>query len=573
MSRSASSPPAPVVLIIRDGWGQNPHPEHDAFNAVKLADTPVDDALRRDWPHTLIRTSGEDVGLPAGTMGNSEVGHQNIGAGRIVDQEIMRITRAIRDGSFFQKDALRAAFDHARDTGGCVHFVGLVSDGKVHSDIQHLFALIDMAGQLEFPGERVFIHAFTDGRDVGPTTGLGFVKQLQQKLASWQEGEASRPRIASVCGRYYAMDRDDRWDRIARAYQCIAGCDVAHPGLENMPAPRDARSAAEAVQAYYDCPSEPSRTGDEFITPTRIVHDSTAPETVGRVTEGDAVVFFNFRGDRPRELTKAFVLDDEAWANVKGGGFDRGERIRNLYFCTMTGYEEGLPVSAVAFDKPPKLKHILGDVVSRAGRTQFRCAETEKFAHVTFFFNDYREQPFDGESRLLVPSPREVTTYDQKPEMSAPQVCDGVLERLRADDCQPLIVVNFANPDMVGHTGHLQAAIKAVETVDECVGRIIEALRERGGSAIVTADHGNAEQMWDPAHDGPHTAHTAYDVPLIVVSEPARGTTLRAGGRLADIAPTVLDLMGLSQLDQSSRPRRPEEMTGQSLLARASVAV
>ncbi len=552
----ATSATPPVVLIIRDGWGENPNPEHDSFNAVKLARTPVADALMREWPSTLIRTSGEDVGLPAGTMGNSEVGHQNIGAGRIVDQELMRITRAIRDGSFFEKPALDAAFDHARLTGGCVHFMGLVSDGKVHSDLEHLFALLEMVNKVDFPGERVFIHAFTDGRDVGPKTGLDYIKRLEAKIASMPGGPRHQPRIASVIGRYFAMDRDHRWERVAQAYQCLTGIPASHPLLERSEGPREAQSARQAVQAYYDDPTTQSQVGDEFIPPTRIVPTS-ADEDRGLVRDGDAIVFFNFRGDRPREITKAFVLSDDEWSRVKGGGFSRGKRLRDLFFCTMTGYEEGLPVSATVFDKPEPMKNILGEVVSNAGLTQFRCAETEKFPHVTFFFNDYREPPFPGESRLLVPSPREVATYDLKPEMSASGVCDGVIARLHAPDCESLIVVNFANPDMVGHTGNLQAAIKAVETVDHCVGRILEALRERGGSAIVTADHGNAEQMWDPASDSPHTAHTVYDVPLIVIGPGLQGTRLRAGGRLADIAPTVLALMGL---------HAPREMSGHSLL-------
>ena len=562
MIGSQPHPRAPVVLIIRDGWGENPNPGHDAFNAVKLARTPVADALHRAWPGTLVRTSGEDVGLPANTIGNSEVGHQNIGAGRIVDQELMRITHAIRHGSFFEKPALRSAINHAQRTGGNVHFMGLLSDGKVHSDIEHLIALIALTSKVKFPGDRVFIHAFTDGRDVGPTTGLGYIKQLERTLTTSHPDEEHRPRIASVIGRYYAMDRDHRWERTARAYQCLTGAKVAHPLLPANTAPRLAPSAREAVQAYYDSPSEPNRRGDEFISPTRIVINPSDPDT-GLIRPGDTVIFFNFRGDRPRQLTKAFVLDDHAWPRITGGGFDRGLRIDDLFYCTMTAYEEGLPISAAVFDKPAKMKNILGEVVSNAGLTQFRCAETEKFAHVTFFFNDYREQPFPGESRLLVPSPRDVTTYDQKPEMSALGVCEAVLDRLRSETCEPLIIVNFANPDMVGHTGNLHAAIAAVETVDACVGRILEVLQSRGGSAIVTADHGNAEQMWDPVNNCPHTAHTLFDVPLIVVSNHAKGATLRNGGRLADVAPTVLGLMELPL---------PAEMTGQSLIAAAAPA-
>jgi len=563
MSQTFPTPLAPVVLIIRDGWGHNPNPEHDAFNAVKLARTPVADRLMRDWPSTLIRTSGEDVGLPAGTMGNSEVGHQNIGAGRIVDQEIMRITRTLRDGSFQQRPALLKAFAHAQRTGGCVHIIGLISDGKVHSDLEHLFALTDMARHLGFPGSRVLIHAFMDGRDVGPTTGVGYLKQLQRHLATTFPEAGDRPRIASVCGRYYAMDRDHRWDRVAWAYALLVGS-ASHPGMPTLvggewehdsPPIAVARDPIAAVEAFYARTDDPNRTGDEFVTPTMIVTDDDEP--LPRIGEGDTVIFFNFRGDRPRELTKAFMLDDEAWRSVQGGGFDRGERLRDLFFCTMTGYEQGLPVSAIVFDKPPKMANILGEVVSRMGLTQFRCAETEKFPHVTFFFNDYREQPFPGESRLLVPSPRDVSTYDQKPEMSAHEVCAGVVARMHATDCEALLIVNFANPDMVGHTGKLQATIKAVETVDACVGRIVEAALARGGSVVVTADHGNAEQMWSPAHNAPHTSHTTYDVPLIVVSEAAQGRPLRHGGRLADIAPTVLELMGV---------HKPADMTGVSLL-------
>lgn len=554
-----SSPGSPVVLIIRDGWGENPNPEHDSFNAIKLANTPVADRLMREWPHALVITCGEDVGLPTGTMGNSEVGHQNIGAGRIVDQEIMRITRAIRSGEFFHNRAFAAAIEHARRTGGNLHLLGLVSDGQVHSDIEHLFALIDLAAQRQFPGERAFVHVITDGRDVGPTTGLGFVQRLEAKLAA---SKHVLGRIASVSGRYYAMDRDNRWERVAQAYAAMTGRRVQHPLLPRGYAVRRAPSALEAIQSYYPQPSEPSRSGDEFIPPTQII-DPATDHPAALIGNGDAVIFFNFRGDRPREIIRAFQMDDALWGKVANalpegkGGFERGVQLRDLFFCTMSGYESGLPVNAIAFDKPPKMPNILGEVVSRGGLRQFRCAETEKFPHVTFFFNDYREEAFAGEHRELIPSPRDVTTYDQKPQMSAPGVCEAVLHRLGAADCEPLIVVNFANPDMVGHTGNLQAAIKAVEVVDECVGRIVETALKRGGSLIITADHGNAEQMWNPETNAPHTAHTVYDVPLIVVGETYRGWRVRRGGRLADIAPTVLAMMGLTA---------PAEMTGRSLL-------
>ncbi len=540
----------PTVLIVRDGWGENPNTAHDAFNAIRLARTPVDDQLGEEWPRTLIRTSGEDAGLPPGTMGNSEVGHQNIGAGRVVDQEVMRITRAIHDGSFFENAGLRGAFEHAANNDGCVHLLGLLSDGQVHSDIEHLFALLELAQRVGFPGARVLIHLITDGRDVGPKTALGYLDRLESRMR-----EVGIGRIASVCGRYDAMDRDHRWERTALAYRILTGREVRHEKFDPSRL-REAPSARAAIEAYYEHPTEPSRTGDEFINPTRIlVQEGDSEGTF--IGEGDAVIFYNFRGDRPRQITKAFTLDDEAWANVQGGGFARGDRIGNLYFCAMTGYEQGLPVSAIAFEKPPKLREILGQVVSDAGRTQFRCAETEKFAHVTFFFNDYREEPFEGERRKLCPSPREVSTYDQKPEMSAREVCREVLERLGAEDGEDLLVVNFANPDMVGHTGNLDAVVKAVEVVDECVGQIVRATLICGGALIVTADHGNAEQMWSPENDSPHTAHTTYDVPLLIVGEAYRNRSLRDGGRLADIAPTLLEMMGIAP---------PEAMTGRSLI-------
>ncbi len=554
MAQSEETRP-PVVLVIRDGWGRNPNPDQDECNAIKLARTPVADALETEWPHTLIQTSGEEVGLPPQTMGNSEVGHQNIGAGRIVDQEIIRITRSIREGSFQKNPALRKAFAHAFLRGSRLHLLGLVSDGQVHSDLEHLLALIDLAAHLNFPSDRLFIHAITDGRDTGPQTGLGYLRRVEESLKDRGVGH-----IASVSGRYYAMDRDHRWQRVARAYQCITGIETQHPLLaEEGGVLETARSAEETIQRYYDHPADTSRIGDEFIPPTQIIAPKDG-RPLGAIKDSDAVIFFNFRGDRPRELTRAFMLDDQAWNGVSEGGFDRGRQLRDLFFCTMTSYEHGLPVSAIAFEKPPKMKNILGQVVSDSGLRQFRCAETEKFPHITFFFNDYLEEPFEGESRLLVPSPRDVTTYDQKPEMSAAEVCQGVLARLGADDCESLIVVNFANPDMVGHTGKLEAVIRAVETVDECVGRIVEATLARDGSLIVTADHGNAEQMWNSDHDCPHTAHTTHDVPLLVIGKSLQEVELRSGGRLSDIAPTLLAMMGLEQ---------PEEMTGQSLIAGA----
>ncbi len=543
MPTAAAPRSSPVVLIIRDGWGRNPHPEHDPFNAVLLARTPVADSLERDWPTTLVKTSGEDVGLPVGpdgpVMGNSEVGHQNIGAGRIVDQELMRITNAIRTGALASNRVLCDALDRAA-RGHALHVMGLVSDGQVHSDLAHLDAILELAHARGVPADQVFVHAFLDGRDTAPFRGAGYIDHVEQTLA------ATGGRIATLSGRYWAMDRDHRWDRVERAWKVLTCA---------LPEGSVATRAADAMRHAYEHPIDAGRQGDEFIEPVRLLPSE------GVIRDGDSVVFFNFRGDRPRELCKAFVLGDGSFQALKAGGFERGRVPSGLFFATMADYEEGLPVHVI-FQRPPKLDSILGDVVSRAGLRQFRCAETEKFPHVTFFFNDYREPPFEGESRDLVPSPRDVATYDQKPEMSARGVCDAVLARLAAPDCEPLVIVNFANGDMVGHTGVLAAAVTACETVDGCVGELLAAVARRGGAAIVTADHGNAEQMVDPATGMPHTAHTNYDVPLSVFGEDVHGHSLRwqplrAGGRLADIAPTVLDLMGIP---------RPGNMTGRSLL-------
>ncbi len=532
----------PVVIIVRDGWGHNPHSEWDKANAVVQGNTPVNDRLLRDYPNVQIHTSGEDVGLPVGVMGNSEVGHQNIGAGRIVDQEVMRITRTIREGAFFENKTLLGAFEHAKKNDGSVHVLGLCSDGRVHSDMDHAFALVDLCKKVGFDGKRFFVHAITDGRDTAPTGGLGYLQQFQAKL-----DDAGVGQIASVIGRYYAMDRDHRWDRVKLAY------DLLTQGSETT-----APSALEAVQAYYDNPTEPSRSGDEFIMPVSITDDGKVPDAQ-KVKAGDAVIFFNYRGDRPRELCKAFVFSDEQWKEVPNGGFDRGAKIENLFFAGMTGYEKGLPIEVV-FEKPPKMESIYAEVISSLGLKQFRCAETEKFPHVTFFFNDYREEPFDGEDRQIVPSPRDVSTYDQKPEMSAYGVTEEMLNRIASNQYDTYIL-NYANGDMVGHTGSLEAAIKAVETVDECVGKIVEAVLAKGGSLIVTADHGNCEQMTDPATGGPHTAHTTYPVDLIVVDDRLKGSEvkLREKGRLADICPTALALMGIDQ---------PEAMTGETLVPR-----
>lgn len=516
----------PLVLIVRDGWGRNPYPEWNKANAVYLAKHPVADKLLVEYPSALIHTSGFEVGLPEGTMGNSEVGHQNIGAGRIVNQESVRITKAIRDGEFFNNGELNAAVDNALKRGTNLHLFGLVSDAGVHSLLEHLYGCLALCKRRGL--DRVFLHAFTDGRDTSPNSGIEFIRQIEAKMAEIGVG-----RIATVIGRYWAMDRDNRWDRVEKAYRALAFGDGAK-----------FRFAEDAVKYYYSHPLEPSMSGDEFITPSVICDTAQAPRVV--VQDGDSIIFFNYRGDRPREITKAFVMDDFT-------GFDRGRKL-DVFYCTMTAYEQSLPVR-VAYPKPPKMVNIFGEVVSQLGLRQFRCAETEKFPHVTFFFNDYREQPFAGEERQMCPSPR-VSTYDQKPEMSAYEVADEVVRRVNSN-IYDLTVVNFANGDMVGHTGVLEAAIKAVEAVDVCVGKILEALRRQNGVAIVTADHGNCEQMTDPATGGPHTAHTTYDVEFIVMDERFKGKKLMADGRLSDVAPTAIHMMGIE---------KPGEMSGHSLI-------
>lgn len=532
----------PIVIIVRDGWGHNPYPEWNHANAVHLGKKPVDDRLMREYPNVLIHTSGEDVGLPAGIMGNSEVGHQNIGAGRIVDQELLRISKMVRDGELAANPTIQAALKTVKERGGKLHLMGLASEAGVHSSLEHLYGLVAIAKNAGVAPDRIFIHNFGDGRDSPPTSGIELCRQIEAKLA-----EIGAGRIATVVGRYYAMDRDHRWDRVEKAYRLLTA-GVGHK----------VRSATEAYQRYYDHPTEHSRSGDEFIEPTAVV--DAAGQPLATIGDGDGVIFYNFRGDRPREITQAFCLAEFPYTGqAKDGttkllGFERGKKI-DLVYVTLTEYQKGLPVQ-VAIPKPPKMSNILGAYVSQLGLTQFRCAETEKFPHVTFFFNDYREEPFPGEERQIIPSPRDVTTYDQKPQMSAPEVTDEMLRRIACDKYD-LFVLNYANGDMVGHTGSLPAAIAAVETVDVCVGKVVEAIMKKGGGLIITADHGNCEQMIDPATGGPHTAHTTYDVPLIVVDNRYKGRTLRPGGRLADIAPTALAMLGLE---------KPAGMTGVSLI-------
>jgi 2,3-bisphosphoglycerate-independent phosphoglycerate mutase len=546
----------PTVLIVRDGWGYNPHAEHNNFNAVHLAKTPHCDELLREYPWTFIHTGGEDVGLPEGTMGNSEVGHQNLGAGRVVDQESVRITKAIRGGSFFDNEALNDAFEHAAKHNRYVHVMGIASDAGVHGLLDHLYAVLELASRKKH--DKIALHLFTDGRDTGPFTGKAFVEQIEQNCRELGVGQ-----VATIIGRYYAMDRDNRWERVQRAYQALT--DASDGGS----APPCFASAAEAIQAYYDAPTNDSQQGDEFITP-RVIGASAEQASQTRISEGDSVVFYNYRGDRPREITRAFMQPD-FYGHVKPSpdtgekGFDRGKQLNLTYVC-MTAYEASFtdfPGLKVAFPKPPKMQDIAGQYLAALGKTQFRNAETEKFPHVTFFFNDYRDEPFDGEHRKMAQSPQ-VATYDLQPEMSAYQVRDDVLERINADDCEDFILVNFANGDMVGHTGKLDAAIKAVETVDTCVGDIVDATLNRGGNLIVTADHGNAEQMYNPETGSPHTAHTLYDVECILVDpELGKATTkLRDDGRLADVMPTILAMMNLEQ---------PHAMTGRSLLESVEV--
>lgn len=532
----------PFVLIIRDGWGHNPHREHDAFNAVKLARTPVAHRLAAEWPTTLIATSGEDVGLTVDTMGNSEVGHQNIGAGRVVDQEAVRISKVCREDRLGEIGPIAEAVRASRDAGRALHLMGIGSDAGVHGQLEHLYALLRYAKAQGHT--RVFVHLFSDGRDTGPFSGKAFAQRVEDQCRAIGVG-----RVATVIGRYWAMDRDNRWERVRRGYDALVG--------RGEPLPTFA-TTGEAFQDYYDHPV-PGLVGDEFIAP-RAVGDAAG----SRLAQGDAVIFYNYRGDRPRELCAAFLMDrfqgsPELKPSPDSGeiGFDRGPKL-DLRFVLMTPYSEKLAALApVAFPKPPKMVNIAGEYLSRLGLTQFRCAETEKYPHVTFFFNDYRDEPFPGERREIIQSPK-VATYDLQPEMSARGVADAVLRRLKAPDCEHVIVVNFANGDMVGHTGSLQAAVKACETVDALTGEVVEATLARGGSLIVTADHGNAEQMFDPDSGTPHTAHTLYDVECHVVGPAFRGRKLRAGGRLGDVMPTALAMMGLTQ---------PAEMTGRSLLA------
>ncbi|ARV60009.1 phosphoglycerate mutase (2,3-diphosphoglycerate-independent) [Nostocales cyanobacterium HT-58-2] len=518
------APVAPVVLVILDGWG---YCEESHGNAIAVANTPVMDSLWAAYPHTLIRTSGKAVGLPEGQMGNSEVGHLNIGAGRVVPQELVRISDAVEDGSILTNPALVKISQQVRSRNGKLHLVGLCSEGGVHSHISHLFGLLDLA---KIQGiSQVCIHAITDGRDTIPTAGVKALGLLQSYIDRIGVG-----RIVTISGRYYAMDRDRRWDRVKRAYDIMT-----------QDGPGNGRLAVEVLQESYA-----EGVTDEFVVPVRI-----AP---GAVEPGDGVIFFNFRPDRARQLTQAFV-------NPDFNGFER-QQITPLEFVTFTQYDPELSVG-VAFE-PQNLSNILGEVIAKHNLKQFRTAETEKYAHVTYFFNGGLEEPFEGEDRELINSPM-VATYDSAPTMSAPAVTDVAITAIEKR-IYSLVVINYANPDMVGHTGNIEATVKALETVDQCLGRLLSSISKVGGTTIITADHGNAEHMLDN-EGNPWTAHTTNPVPLILVEGekakiPGHGTnvTLRSDGKLADIAPTILDILQLPQ---------PTEMTGRSLLQSAEYEV
>jgi len=529
------SRPKPLVLIILDGWGYAP-PSN--ANAISLARKPTYDQLLRDYPNTLIHTSGRYVGLPDGQMGNSEVGHLNIGAGRVVYMDSTRIDLMIENGEFFSNPELLAAIKHARSGGRRLHLFGLLSDGGVHSSEQHLYALLRMARQNGV--DRVFVHCFMDGRDTLPTSGAGYIEQVQQKMREYGVG-----RIASVEGRYYAMDRDRRWERIEKAFAAM----VEGKG--------EGGTYVDPVQGVKD--SYNKGVTDEFILPFVCVDDRGEP--LARIRDEDACIDFNFRADRARQITRALArkshLSAEDGRELPGAeDLDRTvarERVpANLHYLCMTRYDKQFTLPYVV--APEALSNILANVMANLHLRNLRVAETEKYAHVTYFFNGGVEQPFPGEDRVLVPSPK-VATYDLKPEMSASGIADAVVKAVN-DTAFDVIVVNFANADMVGHSGKIPPTIQAVETVDACLGGIYTAVRQKGAAMIVTADHGNAEMMIDPATGGPHTAHTTNPVPLIIVSDQDKKFTLRPDGALQDISPTVLGLLGIPQ---------PKEMTGRDL--------
>jgi 2,3-bisphosphoglycerate-independent phosphoglycerate mutase len=506
-----------VILVVLDGWGINAHTDG---NAIASAQTPVYKRLLMDHPHTALRASGEAVGLTDGQMGNSEVGHLNLGAGRVVYQDSTRISKAIRDGEFFKNPVLLSAMEHVKKSGGSLHLMGLLSDGGVHSRMDHLYAMFDMVKSQGIT--KVFFHAFLDGRDTPPSSALGYISALEEHLSRIGIGA-----IATVSGRYYAMDRDKRWDRVKKTYEAM----VLAEGMRQF-------SAAEAVQLSY----EHAKT-DEFLIPT-VILDKNSHKPIGSIRDGDGVIFCNFRSDRAREITQALTA-------AEFQGFSRTKTPKLASFVCLTTYDEsfGLPVAFA----PMRLTHILGEVLSSRGVRQLRIAETEKYAHVTFFFNGGEEAPFPLEDRILIPSPRDVATYDKKPEMSARELTDALVKNILSRQ-YGFILANFANPDMVGHTGVMEAAVKAVEVLDECLGRVLRAAQDAGAVVAITADHGNIEQMKDPENGQPFTAHSTNMVPFILVGEKVR---LKEGGLLADVAPTVLAL---------KKMEKPEEMTGSSLI-------
>ncbi len=502
-----------TMLMILDGFGKNVNTDG---NAVEIANTPNIDELMKKNPTTTVYTSGLQVGLPEGQMGNSEVGHTNIGAGRIVYQELTRITKSIEDGDFFSNQELCEAIENCKKNNSKLHIMGLLSDGGVHSHIRHLFAVLELAKRKGF--EDVYVHCFLDGRDTPPASAENYILKLEEKMKEKGVGK-----IATISGRFYAMDRDKRWERIKKAYYAM----VNGEGIK-------ATSAEMAIEASYQ-----KEVFDEFVEPT-VIHSGDKP--VAKIEDKDSVVFFNFRPDRAREITRTIV--DKEFKEFETKNMD-------LYFVCFTQYDETMPNVKVAF-KPTELANTFGEYISNKGLTQLRIAETEKYAHVTFFFNGGNEKQYEGEDRILVPSPK-VETYDLKPEMSAYEVTEKVVEQIE-NRKYDAIILNFANPDMVGHTGSLEAAVKAIETVDECVGKIVKALEKVDGVVLITADHGNAEQMIDYKTGEPHTAHTVNPVPLILVG--MEDVKLKEG-KLADIAPTMLDIMGL---------QKPEEMTGETLI-------
>jgi 2,3-bisphosphoglycerate-independent phosphoglycerate mutase len=511
-------PSLPLVLLVLDGWGLRESRDH---NAIALAKTPVYHDLLARYPHSSLIASGEAVGLPAGQMGNSEVGHMNMGAGRVVYQDLTRIDKSISDGDFFLNQGLIDGMAPAQDGRHALHLIGLVSDGGVHSHQRHLHALIELARQQGV--KDLFVHVITDGRDTSPTGGGRYIPELEQAL-----NKAGIGRIATVSGRYYAMDRDKRWDRTELAYDAIT----------QGKADAKAQSAKELIDRSYA-----ANVTDEFIKPGVVVDAGGQP--VGVLRDGDAVIFFNFRADRARQLTRAIAFDSF-------DGFERKVHPKVSRYTTMAEYDQtfGLPI---AFP-PQTFTGDFAEALVTAGQGNLRLAETEKYAHVTYFFNCGEERPYPREDRLLIPS-QKVATYDLKPEMSAPGIADALVTDLDTNE-HDIIICNFANADMVGHTGDLAAAIKAVETIDVCLGRILTSLHKRGGTAIVTADHGNAEQMWDDQLKSPHTAHTSNPVPVILVDEKSRGIKLREGGWLRDVSPTMLGLLGIAP---------PKEMTGRDL--------